>query len=281
MARHCTFGVGGPADYFVEVSRVERIAEIVERAAGSGVPVVILGAGTNLLVSDQGIEGLVVRCNDRSWRVDGERLRAASGLKMIRLARIAADHGLSGLEFGIGIPGSVGGAVYQNAGCFESEVVDLLVEVGLFQPRLGWSQVEPRVLDLGYRSSALRSGRLGQAVVGWAEFQLRAAEAGEIRRKMAQMVAWRRRSQPLKAKSAGSIFKNPPSESAGRLIEACGLKGHSVGGAQVSLEHANFIVNHAGASAQDVWHLVTEVQAQVQLRSGLELEPEIQRVGRW
>ena len=278
LARHTSFNIGGPAEFFLETARP---APVVEACHQRGVPYLLLGAGTNLLIADAGVEGLTVRCVGREWRVDGCRVHAESGLKMMRLARLCADHNLTGFEWAIGVPGTVGGAVYQNAGCWGTELVEVLVEAEGVLPGIG-SQVWPKPrLKLGYRTSALREGELRGAVVSSARIELRPGDGAAARRQMAQWTAERSRTQPIRTKNCGSVFKNPPGDSAGRLVEAAGLKGAEEGAAQVSPQHANFIVNRGGATAAQVARLVRRVQAAVQERFGVALETEVELVGRW
>jgi UDP-N-acetylmuramate dehydrogenase len=278
LARNTSFNIGGPAEFFVETAAP---AALVEECHRRGLPYLLLGAGTNLLVADGGIEGLVIRCVNRASEVQGTRVRAEAGLKMMRLARICADHDLVGFEWAIGVPGTVGGAVYQNAGCWGSEVAEVLVQAEGVLPGSG-PQVWDRVrLGLGYRTSTLREGDLRGAVVAAVVIQLRSGDGDAARRRMAGWTRQRNRTQPIKTKNCGSVFKNPPGDSAGRLVEAAGLKGAREGAAQVSEQHANFIVNHGGATAAGVDRLIRRVQAGVSERFGVALDTEVERVGRW
>ncbi|MDQ6792897.1 MAG: UDP-N-acetylmuramate dehydrogenase [Candidatus Dormibacteraeota bacterium] len=278
LARHTSFNIGGPAEFFVETRDP---AELVEACIERGVPWLTLGAGTNLLIADAGVEGLVVRCVSREWKVEGRRVYAQAGLKMMRLARICADHDLTGFEWAIGVPGTVGGAVYQNAGCWGSELVEVLTEAEGLLPGRG-RQTWPREdLDLGYRSSALRQGALRGALVTGAWIELRPGDGAASRSQMARWTAERNQTQPIRTKNCGSVFKNPPGDSAGRMIEAVGLKGAREGAAQVSEQHANFILNLGGASADQVSRLIERVRCAVRERFGLDLETEVESVGRW
>lgn len=278
LARHTSFNIGGPAEFFEETTEP---AAVVEGCSDRGIPYLVLGAGTNLLIADDGVEGLVVRPVNREWRVDGTRVQAQAGLKMMRLARICADHGLAGFEWAIGVPGSIGGAVYQNAGCWGTELVEVLVEAEGFQPGQGrqvWSKEE---LELGYRTSALRDGTLRGAVIAGAWIELRPGDGAAARRQMALWTADRQRTQPIRTKNCGSVFKNPPGDSAGRLVEAAGLKGAREGAAQISEQHANFIVNLGGASAAEVERLIQRVRSTVWEHFGVALETEVELVGKW
>ena len=279
LARHTSFNIGGPAAWFCELARVEALERTVEEAARRQVPYLILGAGTNLLVADRGFDGLVLRVVNREHRVEGSRVRAGAGLKMMRLARLAADAGLVGFEFAIGVPGTVGGAVYQDAGCWGRELREVLVDVDGYVPGEGHARWRADGLALGYRTSAFREGPLQGALITAATIELRRGDGAAAKREMARLTAERNRTQPIKTKNCGSVFKNPAGDSAGRLVEAAGLKGAWQGRAQISDLHANFIVNHGGAGAEDVRRLIERARAAVHERFGVELEPEVELVG--
>jgi UDP-N-acetylmuramate dehydrogenase len=198
---------------------------------------------------------------------------------MMRLARICADHDLTGFEWAIGVPGTVGGAVYQNAGCWGSELVEVLVAAEGVAPGRGEQFWPPAELALGYRTSALREGALRGALVTAAWIELRPGDGAASRRQMARWTAERSRTQPIRTKNCGSVFKNPPGDSAGRLVEAAGLKGAREGSAQVSEQHANFIVNLGGATAAQVSRLIERVRCDVQKSFGVSLETEVEPVG--
>ena len=281
LAKLTSFNIGGPADYYLEESDPGRLAELVEGCSLRGIPYLLLGAGTNLLIADSGVPGMVVRCEIRGHRIEGQRIHAGAGLKMMRLARIAADAGLIGFEFAIGVPGSVGGAVYQDAGCWGRELREVLVFAEGFVPGKGQAGWRPDQLDLGYRTSAFRDGTLHGSLITSATIQLTPGDGEEAKRTMARLTAERNRTQPIRTKNCGSVFKNPPGESAGRLVEAAGLKGAREGRAQISDLHANFIVNQGGARAVEVARLIRRAQEAVRQRFGIELETEVELVGRW
>lgn len=277
LARHTSFNIGGPAEFFVQTASAR---EIVEGCRQRGIPYLLLGAGTNLLVADRGVEGLVVRVVSRAVHFEGTRVVAAAGLKMLRLARLCADHELSGFEWAIGVPGTVGGAVYQDAGCWGGELRDVLVEA------TGWAggverRWTPSDLGLGYRTSALRDGSLRGALVETATLQLAPGDGARSREQMARWTEQRNATQPISTKNCGSVFRNPPGDSAGRLVDAAGLRGAREGAAQVSTQHANFIVNTGAGTAADVDRLIRRVQQQVEARFGIALECEVERVGSW
>jgi len=281
LASRTSFGIGGPAEFFLELGRPEVMEKAIEGCCRRGIPYLLLGAGTNLLIADRGVEGLVVRVVNREHSIDGTRVRAGGGLKMMRLARIVADANLRGFEFAIGVPGTVGGAVYQDAGCWGKEIREVLVEVEGFVPGHGVQTWTPADLKLGYRTSSLRDGPLHGALVVAATIQLQRGDGEEARQLMAKLTRERNETQPIKTKNCGSVFKNPPGDSAGRLVQAGAMKGAREGAAVVSTLHGNFIVNEGGATAADVRRLIERVQAEVKRRFGATLETEVEVVGRW
>jgi UDP-N-acetylmuramate dehydrogenase len=281
LASRTSFGIGGPADFFVELRRPKAIEEVIDGCAQRDIPYLLLGAGTNLLIADGGVEGLVLRVVNREHEVDGRVVRAGAGLKMMRLARIVADAGLRGFEFAIGVPGTVGGAVYQNAGCWGKELREVLVAVEGFMPGAGKKTWKPADLKFGYRTSALREGALKGGLVVEAVIQLERGDGEEAKALMAKLTRERNETQPIKTKNCGSVFKNPPGDSAGRLVQAAGLKGAREGNAVVSTMHGNFIVNEGGATAADVKRLIERIQVEVRRRFNIELETEVEMVGRF
>jgi UDP-N-acetylmuramate dehydrogenase len=281
LASRTSFGIGGPADFFLELGRVEGIEKALDACHERAIPYLLLGAGTNLLIADAGIEGLVLRVVTREHQVEGTRVRAAAGLKMMRLARIAADAGLRGFEFAIGVPGTVGGAVYQNAGCWGKELREVLVEACGFMPGAGRQRWSAADLHLAYRTSALRDGALKGALVVDATIQLQRGDGEEAKAQMAKLTRERNETQPIKTKNCGSVFKNPTGDSAGRLVQAAGLKGMREGAAVISSMHGNFIVNEGGATAADVARLIERARTEVRRRFNVDLEPEVELVGRW
>jgi UDP-N-acetylmuramate dehydrogenase len=281
LASRTSFGIGGPAEFFAEMSRPRAIEELIDGCAERGIPYLLLGAGTNLLIADAGVEGLVLRVVNRDHHVDGRTVRAGAGLKMMRLARIVADAGLRGFEFAIGVPGTVGGAVYQNAGCWGKEIREVLVEVEGFMPNAGTTTWKPADLKFAYRTSALREGALKGGLVVSATIQLERGDGEQAKALMAKLTRERGETQPIKTKNCGSVFKNPPGDSAGRLVQAAGLKGAREGNAAVSTMHGNFIVNEGGATAADVKRLIERIQAEVRRRFNIELETEVEMVGRY
>jgi len=281
LATRTSFGIGGPAEFFVEVAKAETAEKILDGCVEREIPHLLLGAGTNLLIADAGVEGIVIRVVNREMSIEGTRVRAGAGLKMMRLARAVADANLRGFEFAIGVPGTVGGAVYQNAGCWGRELREVFVEACGFVPGKGRQVWTAADLKFGYRTSALRDGALKGALVIDATVQLQRGDGEEARQMMAKLTRERNETQPIKTKNCGSVFKNPPGDSAGRLVQAAGLKGARAGNAVVSELHGNFIVNEGGAKAADVRALIEKVQAEVKRRFGADLETEVEMVGRW
>lgn len=277
LAPHSYFGIGGPAQYLAFADGADQLTELLDLAADRGLPITVLGNASNVLIGDDGVEGLVVINRARQLGLhDGDRISAESGALMGQLAHFAADNGIAGFEFGLGIPGTVGGSVVGNAGCFGSDVSKVL-ERALVWRSAGVSWQGRDDLEFGYRRSALQR-EPGSAVVVAAWLQGSARPEAEIRDRMVQVQDRRRRSQPAD-RSAGSIFKNPPGDFAGRLIESAGLKGEHSGTAQVSQKHANFIVNRGQARAADVVALMDRIRRRVHDASGIWLEPEIRRIG--
>ena len=273
-----SFRLGGPAALYLEVESEGDLAAAARAVDASGVAWFVVGKGSNLLVSDSGFPGLVLRLG-RGFRWtarDGRRLHAGAAMPLPALAGVALAHDLAGLEFGVAIPASLGGAVRMNAGAHHHAMAEVLDRIDLFFiPSGARATVAAAEAAFGYRRSGLPEGSM---VVG-ASVHLRPGEPSAIRAEMDAARAWRRATQPLAEPNCGSVFKNPPGDHAARLIEAVGAKGLSVGGAAVSTKHANFIVAGPGATASDVWRLVGAVEGLVKERFGISLEPEVQLVG--
>jgi UDP-N-acetylmuramate dehydrogenase len=279
LARFTTMRVGGPADLFATVHNVHELRAIVRFARSRGVPLTLLGRGSDVVIADAGIRGLVVQNRAEGSRVDGERYTAESGVPMARAATETQKAGLTGLEFGLAIPGTVGGAVWANAGAHDSDMASVLESARLLLGDGTEAEVPARELELRYRDSRLKDHP--DEVVLEATFRLAPAEPAAIAARLDEIRRWRREHQPLGIPSAGSTFRNPPSDSAGRLIEAVGAKGRTRGGATVSEKHANFIVNDRRGSAADVRALVDEVRDAVATATGVVLEPEVVFLGDW
>jgi UDP-N-acetylmuramate dehydrogenase len=281
LARFTTMRVGGPADLFAEVHNLFELRAIVRFARTRDLPLFILGRGSDLVISDKGMRGLVVYNRAEQHSYDGNRLTADSGLPMAKAATLCKNAGLSGLEFGLAIPGTIGGAVWANAGAHESDIRAVIVEAGVLKSD-GEVTLDRDQLALTYRHSALKEAPDGAPdVVTWAAFELQPADSGVIAERLDEIRRWRQAHQPLGMPSAGSVFRNPAGESAGRIIDELGLKGVRMGGATVSEKHANFIVNDQHGSAADVRRLAEQVQATVRRERGIELVFEVVFAGDW
>lgn len=278
LAAATTYKVGGPARWYAEIDGEGLLPELGEALRLDPVPVLVLGRGSNVLIADTGFPGLVVRLGGvfLSVEMEEETIRAGGGVSLPLLARSAVAAGRLGLEFFVGIPGTVGGAVRQNAGCHGSETAEWLETARVWHLRSGKaSELSSRDLGLGYRRSSVADSDL----VTWARFRFRHGTRGDGEAVMREITRWRRANQPGGTLNAGSVFKNPPGDAAGRLIDVAGLKGFAVGRARVSSKHANFFVAESGATAAEVRALVMEVQRRVRATTGVRLEPEIRLVG--
>lgn len=278
MKRHTSWRIGGPADVFAEPSNREELRAAVSYANERSLPLTIIGAGTNILVSDEGVRGVVVKVGrglDRIF-IDGEIITAEAGARLSKVAAAARDAGLGGFEFSAGIPGAIGGAVVMNAGANGASLGALVKEVLLLDPEGCFLKKSKDEMNFGYRSSTLQNEI---SVVVEAVFTCFHRDKETIKREMEVFTKKRKETQPLHYPSAGSIFKNPPGDSAGRLIEAAGLKGERVGDAQISTLHANFIINLGEATARDVLALVDRARETVLHCFGIELKPEVKVVG--
>ena len=278
LRRHSWYAIGGTAEYFLTLTDEAPLRTLVPRLAASGVPYFLLGAGTNTLFVDGEVQGLVLKLQTECFAVDGVTVSVCAGYLMPRLALETAKAGLSGVEFGAGVPGTVGGSVFGNAGAFGGEVKDCLLEAEAIDANGVRQVLAAGECDFRYRESVFKSGKAEGWAITRARFRLTAGDPARIRERIQQVQKHRRATQPIEKRSLGSTFKNPPGDSAGRLIEACGLKGRRVGGAQISPKHANFIVNLGGARADDVLALMAEMRRCVHERFGIELEPEIRIV---
>jgi UDP-N-acetylmuramate dehydrogenase len=279
MARHTTFHVGGPADFFVRARHAGAIVAAIRVAEQFGLPWLVLGGGANVLVGDRGIRGVVIKNEARGWwRRDDGLVVCAAGENLVKLARDMAAQGLSGMEWAVSVPGTLGGAVVGNAGAHGGCIADVLVDVELFEHGRAAS-LPAAALELGYRTSRLKRAAAPAAVLS-AALRLSADDPERIRRRMHEFAAYRAATQPKEA-SVGCIFKNPPEEPAGRLIDRLGLKGTRCGNVMISPVHANFFVNTGSASARDVLNLIEQTQAAVRRLAGIELEPEILLIGEW
>ena len=277
MRQYTTLRLGGPADWLAFPRSGEEIAAMFEEAGQAGLPVTVIGHGSNLLVLDGGIRGLVIRVekNMRAIRREGNRLTAQAGAMLGSVAAAAAEAGLTGLEFASGIPGTVGGGMTMNAGAYGGELKDVTIRVDGIRPDGTPVSLSREEMQFGYRTSAVKTMNI---IVTGAAFELQPGDPAEIRARMSDLNARRAEKQPLDVPSAGSTFKRPEGFFAAALIDQCGLKGYSIGGAQVSMKHAGFLVN-SGSSSRDYLELVRYVQRIVEERAGVRLEPEIRIIG--
>ena len=277
MRQYTTLRLGGKADWLAFPRNAEEIATLYAEAGQAGLPVTVIGHGSNLLVLDGGIRGLVIRVekNMRSIRREGNRLIAQAGAMLGTVAVAAAEAGLTGLEFASGIPGTVGGGMTMNAGAYGGEMSDVTVRVDGITPDGKPVSLNRDEMRFGYRTSAVKQLDF---IVTEVTMELQPWDPAEIRAKMSELNARRAEKQPLDIPSAGSTFKRPEGFFAAALIDQCGLKGCSIGGAQVSRKHAGFLVNN-GSSSRDYLALVRHVQQVVQEQTGIQLEPEIRIVG--
>jgi UDP-N-acetylmuramate dehydrogenase len=291
MSRHTSWRIGGPADYLCVVEEEEQLAGAVDVAVKNGLPWLVLGGGNNVLVSDRGIAGLVILNRLRGITIEPasapsdapRQVACGAGVFFARAAQYTAKRGYTGLEWGIAIPGTVGGGVVNNAGAHAADVAGALISADVLDASGHRRTLSAANLKYQYRQSMLKTPHTVQssAVVTSCRFRIEAADSATALARVEQLREHRLRTQPVKEASAGSTFTNPPNDYAGRLIEAAGLKGHTIGGAQISPLHANFILNIGGARASDVIELVCLARTTVAGRFGVILHPEIQFVGRW
>ncbi len=282
MAAHTTFKIGGPADLLIDLPDGTAAAEILRLCKQENIPYLFIGNGSNLLVGDKGIRGAVLRLAERDAtpvlqpELGEGVIYAPAGMSLQRLCLFARDHGLSGLEFAFGIPGTVGGAVYMNAGAYGGCMADVVMLAHCITPNGETGFLPAEELDMGYRHSALMEKDL---IVTGATLQLKPGDKNTIWSEMKDLLGRRREKQPLEYPSAGSFFKRPEGYFAGALIEQAGLKGFSVGDAQVSEKHAGFVINRGAATAADMLELCRQVQTKIMEKDGVLLEPEVRFIG--
>ncbi len=278
LKEHTSLRIGGPADFYVRARSEDDLLGAIKVAREHELPVFLLGGGTNLLVSDDGIRGVVLHNGWSETEVNGLVVTAASGTPLASVAAVAARSGITGLEWMATVPGTVGGAVHGNAGAFGSETSDALVDATLVDLNGDtWTQ-ENAAFGFSYRTSTLQGTPI---ICLRARFRGVRGDRATAVAKIKEMANERIKKQPLAQPNTGSIFRNPPGDHAGRLIEAAGLKGAHVGGAEVSRKHANFIVNTGDATAREVWTLMQRCMAEVRAKFGIDLLPEVERVGEW
>jgi UDP-N-acetylmuramate dehydrogenase len=280
LARHTTIRIGGPADVFVEPDSIESLKKVMEIIRKHHVNWRVIGRGSNLLVADEGIEGVVIKLGDgiAELTIHEEEVTVGGGYSLIKLATTVSRQGLSGLEFAGGIPGSVGGAVYMNAGAHGSDMSHILQKAQVLFPDGTIEWLSKEEMEFSYRTSVLQKKRPGICIA--AVLELKKGERESIVAKMQKNKDYRRETQPWDYPCAGSVFRNPLPHYAGQLIEKAGLKGYAIGGAKISEQHGNFIVNAGNAKAQDVLDLIAHVKKTIQQLYGIEMKTEVEIIGR-
>lgn len=278
MADHTTFRIGGPADCFVQIENKEQLIQVLRYLRQVEVPFFILGNGSNLLVSDKGYQGIILQIGQKMSKieVEGDVITAQAGASMAQVARAALDHGLTGLEFASGIPGTIGGGIVMNAGAYDGELSGVVTQVNVVNGAGECMELENDSMEFGYRTSTIRNNPFTVTEV---VLKLEKGDREQIKAKMEDLAARRREKQPLEYPSAGSTFKRPRGYFAGKLIMDAGLRGFRIGGARVSEKHCGFVVNIGNATAEDVRDVINEVQERVKERFNVNLEPEILFLG--
>lgn len=279
MAKHTTFQIGGPAQVFVTPDCADQISRVVKLCRDERIPFFVLGKGSNLLVSDAGMDGIVMQLYSQfaNCRVTGNKIYADAGVMLSKIGRMAYENSLAGFEFAAGIPGTLGGAVMMNAGAYGGEMKDIVETVELMDYDGNMFVKSCEEMDFSYRHSVVEEN---QYIVIGAVLRLEKGSKEAIGQKMEELATARKEKQPLEYPSAGSTFKRPEGYFAGKLIMDAGLRGYQVGGAQVSEKHCGFVINKEGATAADVMQLITDVKEKVYDAFQVELEPEVRLVGR-
>jgi len=278
MKRHTSFKVGGSADILVTPVSIFQLSEILKLCKRENVPILVMGNGTNLIVSDKGIRGAVIKIYDNlnGCSVENDTIRAYGGILLSKLSNVALENNLTGLEFASGIPGTLGGAVAMNAGAYGGEMRNVVFETEYMDKDGELKVLRNEEHEFGYRTSFIQkqSGIVIRSVL-----KLRKGNKDEIKALMRDLTKRRQEKQPLDMPSAGSVFKRPEGHFAGKLIEDCGLRGYQIGGAQVSNKHCGFIVNTGNATARDIISLIRHVQATVKMKFGIDMQTEVKIVG--
>lgn len=279
LANHTTIKIGGPADIFIEPASIEKLMKAMDIIKKHDIPWRAIGRGSNLLVDDAGIEGIVIKLGKGMdhLEIHGTEVCVGSGYSFIVLANVLSRKGLSGLEFAGGIPGSVGGAVYMNAGAHGSDIAQILKKARILFPDGSIEWLSNEEMEYSYRTSVLQTKRPG--IVLEAVFELKEGDSEQISVEMKNHKSYRRNTQPVKP-CCGSVFRNPLPNHAGKLIQDANLKGYSIGGAQISALHGNFIINTGNATAQDVLNLIDHIKSTVLERNGIHLHTEVEIVKR-
>ena len=277
-SKHTSFRIGGPIDYLVLPQSVGQIAAVLQLSTENGIPVTILGNGSNVLVRDKGIRGLVIKISHNMSQVTNteEVITAGAGALLTFVSKYAADQSLTGMEFAVGIPGTLGGAVFMNAGAYDGEMSQIVEAVTAVSHTGVLHKLNRQELNFGYRNSIFQENHY---IIAEVSLVLKNGDTEQIKNEMQECTKRRRMKQPIELPSAGSTFKRPPGYFAGTLIEQAGLKGFTIGGAQVSPKHAGFVVNVGGATANDVLTLIAEVQKKVYDQFGVKIQPEVRIIG--
>lgn len=278
MAAHTTFRVGGPADCFLQLENTEQLIGVQRYLNQVGVPFFLLGNGSNLLVSDDGYRGVILQIGQRMGKIEVNDcvITAQAGASLTQVARAAMEHGLTGLEFASGIPGTVGGGVVMNAGAYDGEMSQVVIQVNVVNGEGEVMELDNATMEFGYRTSTIKSNPFTVTEV---VFRLEKGDREQIKARMEELASRRREKQPLEYPSAGSTFKRPRGYFAGKLIMDAGLRGYQSGGARVSDKHCGFVINAGGATAWDVYDVIREVQERVKERFHVTLEPEVLFLG--
>lgn len=278
MASHTTFRVGGPAECFIEIENAEQLQKVQRYLYQVEYPFTVVGNGSNLLVSDNGYRGIVLQIGDKMSGISVDRnvIVAGAGASMAQVSAAAWKHGLTGLEFASGIPGTVGGGVVMNAGAYGGELAQVVTYVQVLSKDSEFMTLDNDTMEFGYRKSTIRKQPF---IVTEVTFELKPGDPKEIKAKMDELAAKRREKQPLEYPSAGSTFKRPEGHFAGELIMNAGLRGFQLGGARVSDKHCGFVINTGNASAADIMDVIWEVQRRVKDRFEVDLEPEVVFLG--
>lgn len=277
MSEHIYFKVGGPVDILLNPISVSQVVRTLEVCKENNIPYYVIGNGSNILVRDGGIRGVVIKlCKLNTISIDGNKIKACCGALLKDVSNAAVESSLTGFEFACGIPGSVGGAVFMNAGAYDGEISNVIVEAEIIDDKGNIIVYSKDELELGYRTSKVMEKGF---IVLSATFELKNGENEKIKEKVNDLTQKREEKQPLEFPSAGSTFKRPVGYFAGKLIQDAGLKGFSIGGASVSQKHSGFVINRGGATAKNIVDLIEYIQEEVKKQFGVELHPEVRIIG--
>lgn len=277
MKEHIYFKVGGPVDILLNPSKSEQIIKTIRICRENNIPYIVIGNGSNLLVKDGGIRGIVIKlCALNKLEINGDSIKAGAGVLLKDVSEFALENSLTGFEFACGIPGSVGGAVFMNAGAYDGEIKNVVKEIEVIDKEGNYKVLRGDEIKLGYRTSNIKDEKY---IVISATFKLTPGDKGKIESRIKELTEKRESKQPLEYPSAGSTFKRPEGYFAGKLIEDSGLKGYQIGGAAVSEKHSGFIINKDNATAKDILDLIKYVQKEVKSKFGVELTPEVRILG--